>query len=147
MRDDGAGAFWQRRGMEASGPLEAAAKWCLAVPLSDHLSASTQVIKVLSCKKKKKKAYMLVSHQAFRAAVKKWPLPLDNYWPADYKLLVASGGGGPGLKGTDCWMQCGCTRRWVNEVINMQGMECPLRAKLGRNSRGSFAGGGNVCVC
>ena len=38
-------------------------------------------------------------------------------------------------------------RWWMNEVINMQGMECPPRSKLGRNSRGSFAGGGNVCVC
>lgn len=38
-------------------------------------------------------------------------------------------------------------RWWMNEVINMQGMECPPRAKLGRNSSGSFAGGENVCVC
>ncbi len=29
----------------------------------------------------------------------------------------------------------------------MQGMECPPRAKLGRNSSGSFAGGENVWVC
>lgn len=43
----------------------------------------------------------------------------------------------------------------MNEVINMQGMECPPCAKLGRNSRGSFAGAesahvhvcGWVCVC
>lgn len=36
---------------------------------------------------------------------------------------------------------------WMNEVINMQGMECPPPATLGRNSRGSFAGGECVCVC
>lgn len=49
MKDGRARPLWRRRGMEVSRPLQTGAKWCHAVPLSDHLSAwlaSTQVIKV-----------------------------------------------------------------------------------------------------
>lgn len=49
MRHGRATLLWWGRGMEVCWPLLTGAKWCHAVPLSDHLSvclASTQVIKV-----------------------------------------------------------------------------------------------------
>ena len=51
VKDGGARPLWWRRGIGVSRALLTEAKWCHAVPLSDHLSAklaSTQAIKV-SC--------------------------------------------------------------------------------------------------